>query len=285
MALPAGSLQNATIELLNKAGFKISVEDRSYFPSIDDSEIECMLLRAQEIPRYVEQGKFDIGITGKDWIVENKASVLEVCELKYSKKGFNAVRLVIAVPESSSIKSVEDLTGKTIATELVNVTREYLERNSIEANVEYSWGATESKPPYLVDAIAELVDSGASLRANKLKVLATIMESTTRIIVNKTSFDDPWKQRKIEEFSLLLKSVLDAEGMVGLKFNISKSQAIKALGFLPSLRRPTISDIAENGWCSIDSIISKNKIKEVVPIIRNNGGEGIVEYSCNKIIY
>lgn len=211
MALPAGSLQNATIELLNKAGFVVSLEDRSYFPNINDPEIECTLLRAQEISRYVEQGKFDVGITGKDWIAESGSSVLEVCELKYSKRGFNAVRLVIAVPEDSPIKSVKDLAGKTIATELVSVTREYLEKNSIDASVEYSWGATEAKPPYLVDAVAELVDSGASLKANRLKILATIMESTTRIVVNKTSFNNPWKQKKIGKLSLCLRRALDYE--------------------------------------------------------------------------
>lgn len=216
IALPAGSLKESTLALIRKAGFKIEVGDRSYFPTIDDSEIECTLIRAQEIPRYVEEGKFDIGITGKDWIEESGRDVLEIQELKYSKTGFNPVSLVLAVPELSPIETIQDLEGKTIATELVNVTKQYLKKNKINAEVEFSWGATESKAPYLVEAIAELTDSGKSLRANNLRVIAPILESTTRIIVNKESYQDKWKRKKSDSLAGLLKNALEVKSPISL---------------------------------------------------------------------
>lgn len=285
IALPAGSLKDPTLELLRKAGFRVSAADRSYIPTIDDEEIECMLIRAQEIPRYVEQGKFDIGITGKDWIEESGRQLQEIAELRYSKQGLNAVKVVLAVPESSDIRSIKDLEGKTIATELVKVTKRFLDENNINAKPEFSWGATESKPPYLADAIAELSDSGRSLKANNLRVIATIMESTTRIVANPLSYQDPWKRQKAELFALLLKSALDAEGMVGLKMNVLQKNVQQIIECLPTLRRPTIANLAEEGWCSIESVLPEIEVKSLIPKIRSLGAEGIVEYPLNKIIY
>jgi ATP phosphoribosyltransferase len=285
IALPAGSLKESTLELLKKAGYRINVKERSYFPTIDDEEIECMLIRAQEIPKYVEQGKFDIGITGKDWIEESGNIIQEIGELKYSKQGFNSVKLVVAVPELSDIKTIQDLEGKTISTELVNITKNFLEKNEIKANVEFSWGATESKPPYLADAIAELSDSGSSLRANSLRVVETIMESTTRIIVNKQSYQNKWKRQKSDLFVTLLKSALSAEGMVGLKMNTPKEKAKEIVKCLSALRKPTISTLTEKDWCSIEVILPEIKVKNIISEIVKLGAEGIAEYPINKIIY
>lgn len=285
IALPAGSLKESTLELLRKAGFRISAADRSYIPTIDDDELECMLIRAQEIPRYVEQGKFDIGITGKDWIEESGRKLEEIAELRYSKQGLNAVKVVIAVPEASGINTIQDLEGKTIATELVKVTKRFLDENNINAKPEFSWGATESKPPYLADAIAELSDSGRSLKANNLRVIATIMESTTRIVANPLSYQDPWKHQKAELFALLLKSALDAEGMVGLKMNVLQKNIQQIIECLPTLRKPTIANLTEEGWCSIESVLPEIEVKNIIPKIRKLGAEGIVEYPLNKIIY
>ncbi|MFA6938661.1 MAG: ATP phosphoribosyltransferase [Candidatus Paceibacterota bacterium] len=285
IALPAGSLKESTFELLKKAGYKINVKERSYFPIIDDEEIECMLIRAQEIPKYVEQGKFDVGITGKDWVEESGNITQEIGELKYSKQGFNSVKLVIAVPESSDIKTIQDLEGKTISTELVNVTRKFLEKNEIKANVEFSWGATESKPPYLADAIAELSDSGSSLRANNLRVIGTVMESTTRIVANKQSYKNKWKRQKSDLFVTLLKSALAAEGMVGLKMNAPKEKTREIIECLSALRKPTISTLTEKNWCSIEVILPEMKVKNIISEIRKLGAEGIVQYPINKIIY
>lgn len=285
IALPAGSLKESTLELLRKAGFRISAPDRVYVPTIDDSEIECMLIRAQEIPRYVEQGKFDIGITGKDWIEESGRKVVEIAELRYSKQGLNAVKVVLAVPESSIVKSVRDLEGKTIATELVNVTKSFLQKENVNALVEFSWGATESKPPYLADAISELSDSGKSLKANNLRVVATILESTTRIISNIDSYADSWKRQKADLFALLLKSALDAEGIVGLKMNIPTSKVQEIIDSMSALRKPTISKLAEDGWCSIESVLPESEVKRIIPKIKLLGAERIVEYPLNKIIY
>ncbi|MDB5259105.1 MAG: hisG [Candidatus Taylorbacteria bacterium] len=285
IALPAGSLKEATIALFAKAGFRIDADSRSYAPRIDDPEIECTLIRAQEIPRYVEQGKFDLGITGKDWIEENDAQVRELSELIYSKQGSNPVKLVLAVPEKSEIRTIEDLEGKTIATELVNVTKKFLRKNRIDAKVEFSWGATESKAPYLVDAIAELSDSGKSIRANSLRVIETILESTTRVIANEESFKDGWKRQKMEAISLLLKSALDAQGMVGLKLNIRKCSLPKILSSLPALRKPTISPLADRRWISLESILPETTVKSIIPELKRLGAEGIIEYPLNKIIY
>ena len=285
IALPAGSLKEPTIELLKKAGFKISIKDRSYIPTIDDDEIECMLIRAQEISRYVEQGKFDVGITGKDWIEENDSKVKEITELKYSKKSTVPMSLVLAVPESSKIKTIKDLEGKTIATELVNITKKFLKKNNINAKVEFSWGATESKPPYLVDAIAELSESGASLRANNLRIIETIFQSTTRIIANESSYKDDWKRQKTDMFALLLKSALDAEGIVGLKMNVPKEKIKQIIECLPALRKPTVSKLTENNWCSVESVLPEVEVKNIISKLIKLGAEGIVEYPINKIIY
>ena len=285
IALPAGSMNESTFELLRKAGYKVSLQERSYIPTIDDPEIECMLIRAQEISRYVEQGKFDIGITCKDWIEENKSNIIEIAELKYSRKTTNPMSLVLAVPESSEIKTIKDLEGKTIATELVNVTKQFLEDNKIRANVEYSWGATEAKTPYLVDAIAELSETGASLKANNLRIVATIMQSTTRIIANESSYKDTWKRQKADMFALLLKSALDADGIVGLKMNIPKEKVKLLIECLPALRKPTISSLSEDGWYSVESVLPELEVKNIISKIKSLGAEGIVEYPINKIIY
>lgn len=285
IALPAGSLKESTFELLRKAGYEISVEDRSYFPVIDDEEIECMLIRAQEIPRYVEEGKFDIGITGKDWVEESGKKVREIAELKYSKKSLNPMRLVIAVPESSNIKTIQDLKGKKIATELINVTSRFLKENKIDATPEFSWGATESKAPYLVDAIAELSESGRSLKSNNLRVITTIMESTTRVIANISSYQDSWKREKVDLFTLLLKSALNVQGLVGLKMNIQSDKVQSVISCLPALRKPTIATLAEDNWCSVESVLSETQVKGIIPKLKKLGAEGIVEYPINKIIY
>lgn len=285
VALPAGSLKNATIELLRKSGFKITVSERSYFPTMDDAELECMFIRAQEIPKYVSSGKFDVGITGKDWIEETGVNVNEISELNYSKNGLNPIKLVIAVPNSSTIKTIYDLKDKTIATELVNVTKKFLTTNGISANVEYSWGATEVKTPYLVDAIAELTDSGESLRANNLRVVSEIMQSKTMIIANTDSVKDSWKKTKINTIALLLNSVLDAEGMVGIKLNIPNKLLKKITAIIPSLRKPTVSKLLGNKWSAVEFVVLKSVVRNIIPKLKEIGAEGIVEYPLNKIIY
>lgn len=285
IALPAGSLKDLTLQLFKKAGFKISVPDRSYVPAIDDSELECMLIRAQEIPRYVAQGKFDLGLTGQDWIEETQVTVTEISELNYSKRGFNPVKLVIAVPANSSVKTIADLEGKTIATELVTVTNAFLKKNGVTAQVEYSWGATEAKTPYLADAIAELSESGDSLKANNLRVIAEIMQSTTRVIANTESVKDSWKKNKMAIVATLLKSALDAEGMVGLKLNIPKKQLKTITQIIPGLRKPTIAQLSDTNWCSVEVIVPESTVKTVIPKLIEYGAEGIVEYPLNKIIY
>ncbi len=285
IVLPAGSLKESTFELIRKAGFRINLKERSCIPMIDDGEIECMLIRAQEISRYVEQGKFDMGITGLDWIVENGSKVKEIAELTYSKKTNNPISLVLAVPESSNIKTTKDLGGKVIATELVNVTKQFLKKNKVDAKVEYSWGATEAKAPYLVDAIAELSETGSSLKTNNLRVIATIMQSTTRIIANTSSYKNEWKRQKMEMFALLLKSARDADGMVGLKMNVPKEKVQQIIDSLSALRKPTISALSDNNWCSVESILPETEVKNIIPSIKKLGAEGIVEYPINKIIY
>lgn len=284
LGLPAGSLQGTTLEIFKKAGFSISVSERSYFPSIDDSEIECILIRAQEIPKYVEEGVLDLGLTGKDWITETKADVVDVAELVYSKKGMNPVKLVLAVPKDSKIKSVKDLEGKRIATELVGVTKEYLNKNKVNADVEFSWGATEVKPPKLADAIAELTETGKSLEANGLKIIDTILESTTRVIVNRQSWSDSWKKQKISDIVVLLKGALAAEEKVGLKMNLKKEKLNDVLGILSALRRPTVSSLTEDGWIAVEVIIDEKKVRDIIPKLKKCGAEGIVEYPLNKII-
>lgn len=284
LGLPAGSLQNATLEIFKKAGFNIYVNERSYFPHIDDEELECILIRAQEIPRYVQSGVLDAGISGKDWIMETGADVLEVAELVYAKQGFRPIKLVLAVPEDSEIKHIKDLQGKKIATELVEVTKEFLRSNNIQACVEFSWGATEVKPPALVDAIAELTETGRSLKANNLRVIETILQSTPRFIVNKESWKVEWKKYKIEQMATLLKGALLAEQKVVLKMNVSTENLPKVLSLLPALRKPTISNLHEESWVAVETVIDEKTVRELVYKLKEAGAEGIIEYSLNKII-
>lgn len=284
LGLPAGSLQKTTIEIFKKAGFNINVNERSYFPYVDDEEIDCTLIRAQEIPRYVQNGVLDVGISGKDWIVETGAEVMEIAELTYSRQGLRPVKLVIAVPRDSDIRSVKDLQGKKIATELVEVTRQFLRRNNIEAEVEFSWGATEVKPPTLVDAIAELTETGRSLKANNLRIVETILESTPRFIANPQSWKDEWKRNKIRQITTLLEGALMAEEKVVLKMNVSKENLPRLLELLPALRRPTISELHEEGWVAIETVVNEKLVRDLVFQAKEAGAEGIIEYSLNKII-
>lgn len=267
-----------------KAGFKVSVGTRSYFPSIDDEEIEPVLLRAQEMPRYV-QTDLDCGITGEDWILENDADVVRVKELVYSKQSLAPVRWVLAVPEDSKIKTIKDLEGKQIATELVNVTRKYLKEKGIKANVEFSWGATEAKVAQgLVEAIVELTETGTSLKANKLKIIDTICQSTTKFIANPKSYKDEWKKNKIDEIAMLLEGAIIAEGKVGLKMNVSSENLSKVLKVLPALKQPTISNLSDSGWVAVETIIDEMVVRRIIPQLKRAGAEGIVEYPLNKII-
>ncbi|MBI4778539.1 ATP phosphoribosyltransferase [Candidatus Desantisbacteria bacterium] len=285
LGLPKGSLQNATFELFQKAGFNISIGKRSYFPTIDDDEIELMLVRAQEMSRYVEEGMFDAGLTGLDWIRENNSDVVEVADLQYAKQGFRPVRWVLAVPNDSSIQSVRDLQGKHIATELVNATKAYLEKNGVSANVEFSWGATEVKAPRLVDAIVELTETGSSLRANNLRIVETILESSTKLIANKDAWNDPQKRKKIENIVILLQGTLNAGQKVGLKMNIPKDNLSQILEILPALKKPTISNLSDENWFDVDTIIDEKVVRKIIPELKRAGATGIVEYPLNKVIY
>jgi ATP phosphoribosyltransferase len=284
LGLPKGSLQASTIELFRKAGFAIRVDERSYKPIIDDAEIECLLIRTQEIPRYVEQGVLDAGFSGEDWIQETEAKVEEVCELIYSKTGFGKVRLVIAVHEQSAITAVADLDGKRIATELVNVTRKYLKRRGVEADVEYSWGATEVKVPELVDAISELTETGSSLRANNLRVVDVVLESSTKFIANKAALADGWKRQKIDTIALLLKGALFAEGKVGLKMNVPKADLAAVVALLPALKKPTVSQLYDGESVALETILDEAIVRTIIPKLKDAGAEGIVEYPLNKVI-
>jgi len=285
LGMPKGSLQESTIELFKKAGVRVNASDRSYFPSCDDEELEIMLVRSQEMAGYVEQGVFDAGLTGHDWILESGAKVHEVCELVYAKSGFRPVRWVLAVPEASSIKSVKDLEGKRIATEVVNIVKKYLAKNKVKAKVEFSWGATEAKAGRFVDAIVELTETGSSLRANRLRIVDELLTSSTRLIANKNAWADPWKREKIENLSILLKGALAAEGYVGLKLNL-KEENLKAItSVLSALRRPTISQLTEKGWIAIEVILPEKEVKMKIPALKRAGAEGIIEYPLNKIIY
>lgn len=285
LAIPKGSLQESTVEIFRKAGIKIKPTERSYFPTCNDEDLELMLVRAQEIPKYVEDGVFDAGITGYDWILESGASVTPVCELIYAKSGFRPVRWVLAAPEGSKIRSVKDLKGKRIATELVNYTKKYLAAKKIKAEVEFSWGATEAKTPALVDAIVELTETGSSLRANKLKIIEEILSSTTRLVANKSSFKNPWKKEKLENLSILLAGALTAEGLVGLKMNLRERDLPKISRLLPSLKNPTISQLTTKGWVAIEVIIEENVVKKIIPTLKRLGAQGIIEYPLNKVIY
>jgi ATP phosphoribosyltransferase len=285
LGLPKGSLYESTIELFRKAGIRVRSSERSYFPSTDDDELEIMLVRSQEMATYVEDGLFDAGLTGKDWIVETGASVKEVCELVYAKSGLRPVRWVLAVPENSPIKSVKDLEGKRVATEVVNVVKKYLARNKVKAKVEFSWGATEAKAGILVDAIVELTETGSSLRANKLRIVEEVLASSTRLIANSKAWKDPWKRQKIENIAILLKGALAAEGLVGIKMNVSESRLAEVTSILPALRKPTISRLTEPGWVALEVIMSEQEVKQKIPALKRAGAEGIIEYPLNKIIY
>jgi ATP phosphoribosyltransferase len=284
LGLPKGSLQDSTIDLFAHAGFHFSVQSRSYFPSIDDDELEAILIRAQEMAHYVEMGAFDVGLTGKDWIIETGSDVVEVADLIYSKASMRPVRWVLAVPENSPVRSVRDLEGKHIATEVVNITKQYLERNGVSASVEFSWGATEVKPPDLADAIVEVTETGSSLRANKLRIVETILESNTKLIANKDSWNDPWKREKIENMALLLKGAINAQGKVGLKMNAPMPALEKILSIIPSLRQPTISHLVGNEWVALEVIVTEKIVRKLIPELKKAGAEGIFEYDINKLI-
>jgi len=283
--LPKGSLQEATIEKMGKAGFNIQVSSRSYVPYVDDEELEIRLIRAQEISRYVEHGYLDCGITGHDWITENDSHVHEVGEFLFSKATRQPARWVLAVPEDSPIKSVKDLAGKRIATEVVNLTKRYLRKHKVKAEVEFSWGATEFKAHELVDAIVELTETGSSLRANRLRIVDTLLSSTPRLIANHQAWKDTWKRAKIENLALLLKGALEAEAKVGLKMNIEEKNLRNLLQSLPSLRNPTISGLSQQGWVAVETIIDEHVVRDLIPKLKAAGAEGIIEYPLNKVVY
>lgn len=283
--LPKGSLQEATLQKMAKAGYNISVSSRSYIPYVDDPELEIRLIRAQEISRYVEHGFLDCGITGYDWVQENGSKVHQVGEFQFNKATRQTARWVLAVPEDSPIKSVKDLAGKRIATELVNSTRKYLRRHKVKAEVEFSWGATEMKAHELVDAIVDITETGSSLRANKLRIVDTLLSSTPRLIANQAAWRDRWKRKKIETLALLLKGALEAESKVGLKMNISEKNLPRLLKALPALRNPTISQLSQKGWIAVETIIDEPVVRELIPALKAAGAEGIIEYPLNKVVY
>jgi len=284
LGIPAGSLQDSTAELFRRAGYKIKFASRSYYPTIDDEEIECLLIRAQEMARYVDQGILDAGMTGYDWILETGADVHEVCELIFSKVSRKPVRWVLCVPEDSPIQSVKDLEGKRIATEAVGLTKSYLEKNGVNAIVEFSWGATEVKPPKLADAIVEVTETGSSLRANNLRIVEELLQSTTRLIANKDAYADEWKKQKIDNIALMLQSCLAAEGKVGLMMNVSRSALQEVLGQLPALQKPTVSSLSDPDWVAVSTILDEKVVRSIVPQLKAAGAKGIVEFQINKII-
>lgn len=284
LALPKGSLEEATYQIFKKAGFSINVNPRSYFPSIDDNEIEVILFRPQEMSRYIEDGVVDCGLTGYDWILENDSDVKELCELQYSKRTSNPVRWVLAVHEDSSFKSVKDLEGKKIVTELVNGTKKYLKKHKVEAEVEFSWGATEVKPPRLADAIVEATETGSSLRANHLKIIDTLITSVPKFIANHKSYKDEWKRKKMENLVMLLEGAVRAQQKVGLKMNVAKKDIQNILNILPALKKPTISTLSEEGWFDVDTIIDEAVVREIIPELKKAGASGIIEYPLNKVI-
>ena len=284
LGIPAGSLNEATIELFERAGYRITSSSRSYFPEIDDDEIECLMVRAQEMARYVEQGVLDAGITGHDWVVETGADVHEVCELIFSKVSRRPTRWVLAVPNDSPVQTVADLEGKRIATEVVNITRTYLERLGVNAQVEFSWGATEAKPPRLVDAIVEITETGSSLRANNLRIVDEILQSTPRIIANHAAMADPRKSRKLDNIALMLRSCLTAEGRVGLMMNARRDDLDAVLALLPALQKPTVSTLSDDEWIAVHTIIEESVVRTLIPQLKASGARGIVEYAINKII-
>jgi ATP phosphoribosyltransferase len=284
LGIPKGSLENATIDLFRRAGFNITTSSRSYFPAIDDPEIECMMIRAQEMARYVEDGVLDAGLTGRDWIEESEANVHAVADLIYAKQSFGKVRWVLAVPEGSPFESVKDLEGKVIATELVATTRRYLAKNGVKAKVEFSWGATEVKPPVLADAIVEVTETGSSLRANKLRIVETVLESNTQLIANVDSWSDAAKRRKMEDIHLLLDGAINALGRVGLMLNVRKECLPAILSILPALKNPTISNLSDDQWVAVHTILEEITVRNIIPRLKEAGGQGIVEYPLNKIV-
>jgi len=284
LGIPQGSLENATVDLFRRAGFQITTSSRSYFPGIDDPDVECMLIRAQEMARYVEDGILDAGLTGRDWIEENEADVIAVADLIYAKQSFGKVRWVLAVPEASTFRTVHDLEGKIIATELVATTRRYLASHGVKAKVEFSWGATEVKPPVLADAIVEVTETGSSLRANKLKIIDTVLESNTQLIANKQSWEDAEKRRKLEDIRMLLEGAINALGKVGLMLNVHKDNLPAVLAVLPALKRPTISHLSDDDWLAVNTILDETTVRDIIPRLKQAGGEGIVEYPLNKIV-
>jgi ATP phosphoribosyltransferase len=284
LGIPKGSLESATIDLFRRAGFNMTVSSRSYFPVIDDPEIECLLIRAQEMARYVENGILDAGITGLDWVRENDADVQTVCDLVYAKQSFGKVRWVLAVPEASTVKSVHDLQGKIIATELVATTKRYLAEKGVEAKVEFSWGATEVKPPELADAIVEVTETGSSLRANKLRIVETVLESNTQLIANVDAWKDTQKRHKLEDITMLLEGAIAALGKVGLMLNVRRDDLPAVLQQLPALRNPTISTLSDEEWLAINTIVDESVVRVIIPKLKKAGAQGIVEYPLNKIV-
>jgi len=290
LGIPKGSLQDATVQLFARAGFNIYVSTRSYFPTIDDPDIECMLIRAQEMARYVCDGVLDAGLTGQDWIAEHKLggdtkhSLTSIADLVYAKQSFGKVRWVLAAPEDSRFTSPKDFTNATIATELVRVTKAYFERHGVPVNVEFSWGATEVKPPVLADAIVEATETGSTLRANRLRILDTVMESNTQLIANDTALADEWKRTKIENIALLLRAAIEAQGRVGLMLNVRRVDLDKVLALLPALQRPTISSLSDPDWVAVNTIIEERTVRDLIPKVKAAGGQGIVEYPLNKIV-
>jgi ATP phosphoribosyltransferase len=290
LGIPKGSLQDSTIQLFHRAGFTIYVSTRSYFPSVDDPELECMLIRAQEMARYVCDGVLDAGLTGQDWIREHqlggasKHSLTSVADLIYAKQSFGKVRWVLAAPEDSRFKTPTDFEGATIATELVRVTKAYFDALNVNVNVEFSWGATEVKPPVLADAIVEATETGSTLRANRLRIIDTVMESNTQLIANDGALADPWKRTKIENIALLLRAAIEAQGRVGLMLNVRRADLPKVLALLPALQRPTISSLSDEDWVAVNTIIEEKTVRDLIPKVKAAGGQGIVEYPLNKIV-
>ncbi len=284
LGIPKGSLQDATIALFARAGWNIYASGRSYFPSIDDAEIECMLVRAQEMARYVEHGALDAGLTGNDWVLENQSDVQRVGSLTYSKQSRTPVRWVLAVPEDSPFQKPEDLAGKTIATELVEFTKRYFAERKIPVTVEFSWGATEVKPPTLADAIVEVTETGSSLRANRLRIIETLMESETQLIANKSAWSDPWKRSKIETLALMLKGAMAAQNQVGLMLNVEKQNLDAILNVLPALNSPTVSHLRDENWVAVNTILEQSVVRDVIPRLKAAGGTGIVEYPLSKVV-
>lgn len=285
LGLPKGSLEESTISLFGRAGWVINKGSRSYRPAINDPELDGRFVRAQEIARYVEHGFFDAGLTGHDWVLENRADVVEVCDLIYSRASTRKSRWVLAVPEASPIRSVQDLQGKRIATELIHVTRKYLQDNNVEATVEFSWGATEVKVPDMVDAIVDLTETGSSLRANKLRIVDTLLETNTKLIANQAAWDDPAKKEKITSIATLLQAALEANNKVGLKMNVPSQKVEAIIKALPALRKPTVNQLADDDWVAIDTICDETVVREIIPALKEHGAEGIIEYPLNKVVY